>query len=72
MGPVALVTGGSLGLGRALVASLAADGWTVVTAGGARGGPRRGGPRRRSSAGAGCLIWHVRGMSGRGFVAPLR
>ncbi|HVL98601.1 MAG TPA: SDR family oxidoreductase [Egibacteraceae bacterium] len=30
---VALVTGGSLGLGRALVASLAADGWTVVTDG---------------------------------------
>ena len=31
--PVALVTGGSLGLGRALVASLAADGWSVVTDG---------------------------------------
>lgn len=43
MGPVALVTGGSLGLGRALVASLAADGWTVVTAGGcARGTPSGG------------------------------
>ncbi|MEQ6903429.1 SDR family oxidoreductase [Nocardioides sp. YIM 152588] len=29
--PVALVTGGSAGLGRALVTDLAADGWTVVT-----------------------------------------
>ncbi|GAA5149407.1 SDR family oxidoreductase [Nocardioides marinquilinus] len=29
--PVALVTGGSAGLGRALVHSLADDGWTVVT-----------------------------------------
>lgn len=31
--PVALVTGGSLGLGRALTTSLAADGWSVVTDG---------------------------------------
>ncbi|TIC81273.1 SDR family oxidoreductase [Nocardioides sp. GY 10113] len=31
--PVALVTGGSAGLGRELVADLAADGWTVVTDG---------------------------------------
>jgi NAD(P)-dependent dehydrogenase (short-subunit alcohol dehydrogenase family) len=30
---VALVTGGSAGLGRALVAALAADGWAVVTDG---------------------------------------
>lgn len=30
---IALVTGGSRGLGRALTASLAADGWTVVTDG---------------------------------------
>ncbi|MEX0659849.1 MAG: SDR family oxidoreductase [Egibacteraceae bacterium] len=30
---IALVTGGSRGLGRALCASLAADGWTVVTDG---------------------------------------
>lgn len=29
--PVALVTGGSAGLGRALVRSLSTDGWTVVT-----------------------------------------
>lgn len=29
--PVALVTGGSAGLGRALVHSLSTDGWTVVT-----------------------------------------
>ena len=31
--PVALVTGGSAGLGRALVHSLSRDGWTVVTDG---------------------------------------
>ena len=31
--PVALVTGGSAGLGRALVHSLSADGWVVVTDG---------------------------------------
>lgn len=31
--PVALVTGGSAGLGRALVHSLSTDGWTVVTDG---------------------------------------
>ena len=31
--PVALVTGGSAGLGRALVHTLSSDGWTVVTDG---------------------------------------
>jgi NAD(P)-dependent dehydrogenase (short-subunit alcohol dehydrogenase family) len=31
--PVALITGGSAGLGRALVHSLSRDGWTVVTDG---------------------------------------